>query len=355
MNFQHNLSVVKPLTQDSILYYGRPYFLLEGSRIPDSLKENPYDRLPASYQEKVREPVWNLSKSSAGLSVRFLSNSSSISAKWTLLNNSTMNHMAETGIKGIDLYFKNQGQWQYVNTARPSDKENTALLVENMAPEMREYKMYLPLYDGVTQLEVGIDSGSVIQKPAADPKLPIIFYGTSITQGGCASRPGMAHTNIISRRLDTDVINLGFSGNGKMETPIGELMAATEARFYVIDCLPNMKPDEVSEHTVPLVELIRAKRPNTPIVLVENLVYESAYLNQELHDLVNRKNAALKEAYEQLKASGVHNIFYIGHENALGKDHEGTVDGVHFTDLGFSRFADHLLNHFEQFKLIEKI
>lgn len=136
---------------------------------------------------------------------------------------------------------------------------------------------------------------------------------------------------------------------------MAKLLADTEARFYVIDCLPNMKPDEVSERTIPLVELIRAERPDTPIVLVENLIYESAYLNQELYDLVTQKNAALRKAYEQLEASGSDHIFYISHENALGQDHEGTVDGVHFTDLGFSRFADHLLTHFKQFELVEGI
>lgn len=338
---------------DSIRYYDKTHFLIEGSCIPDSLKESPYDRLPASYHDKVRDPVWKLSKSSAGLSIRFLSNSGSISVRWTVLNDADMNHMAETGIKGIDLYVKQQSRWQYVNTARPSGKENESLLVNHMENVMREYKMFLPLYDGVVRLEVGVDSGSVMQKPESLKQKPIIFYGTSITQGGCASRPGMAHTSIISRKLNAEVVNFGFSGNGKMETPIAELIAETDARFYVIDCLPNMKPEEVRDRTIPLVKILRRKQPETPIILVENLIYESAFLNRELHDLLTMKNAVLREEYEQLKKEGVANIYYVGHEGALGDDHEGTVDGVHFTDLGFLRFADHLLYNFEAFGLID--
>ncbi|MEQ9438824.1 MAG: SGNH/GDSL hydrolase family protein [Cyclobacteriaceae bacterium] len=337
----------------TLTYYGRGFFLLEGSVIADSLKESPYDRLPLSYKEKVREPVWNLSKSSAGISVRFLSNSSSIHVKWTVLHDHEMNHMAETGIKGIDLYWKNDGHWQYVNTGRPTGKENEALLIENMTKEMREYKMFLPLYDGVTKLEVGIDSTSVIKKPVANQEKPIVFYGTSITQGGCASRPGMVHTNIISRKLDADCINFGFSGNGKMETPIVELISDIDARFYVIECLPNMSLEEVQERTIPLVEVIREKHPATPIIFVENLLYEKTSLDKDIESLVNSKNAALENAYNTMLDDGIENLLYINNHNALGTDHEGTVDGVHFTDLGFLRYADYLIAHFEQFDLVQ--
>ena len=182
---------------DDIKYFGKDSFLLEGTDIPESLKENIYDRLPASYKEIVREPVWNLSKNSAGLSIRFLSNSSVITAKWELLNNLSMDHMPDTGIKGIDLYYRNNNQWQYINTGRPVGFKNEYRLVDNMTNEVREYKIFLPLYDGLKKIEIGIDNSSFIRKPEKSKKKPIIFYGTSITQGACASRPGMAHTNII--------------------------------------------------------------------------------------------------------------------------------------------------------------
>lgn len=336
-------------------YLGEEYFLVEGTDIPASLKESPYDRMPVSYKELVRKPVWDLSKNSAGISIRFRSNSSSISVKWTLLNNFKMSHMAETGIKGIDLYFKNGQNWQFVNTAKPSGIENKYLLVSNMSNEMREYRMFLPLYDGVVKLEVGIDSNSVIQKPAKNSRKPIVFYGTSITQGGCASRPGMVHTNIIARKLDVDCLNFGFSGNGRMEKPIAELIAGIDASIYVIECLPNMTEEQVITNTIPLAKIIREKQPLTPIIFVENFIYEQAALDSTMSTAITRKNAALKNEYQKMIEEGFKNIYYIEGRNATGDDHEGTVDGVHFTDLGFMRYADFLLDKFAQFGLIDKM
>ena len=354
------------ITIDStIIYHGRQHFLIEGTTISDSLKESPYDRLPISYKEKVREPVWDLSKASAGITVRFHSNSTSINLKWTVLNDLDMSHMAATGIKGIDLYTKYNNKWRYVTTAGalvglktyqnksiPADSINEYELIKNMTPEFREYKLFLPLYDGVTKLEVGIDSAASIEKATPSSEKPIVFYGTSITQGGCASRPGMAHTNIISRKLDVDCINYGFSGNGRMETPIVELISEIDARFYVIECLQNMDSEQVKERVEPLVDIISTNHPHTPIVLVENMMYTMAFLNQTLETRLIEENTALKNEYDKIIKSGTPNIFYIKDNKEFLVDNEGTVDGVHLTDLGFKRYADYLIENFKKFKLI---
>ena len=352
-------------TDSTIIYHGRQHFLIEGTAISDSLKESPYDRLPISYKEKVREPVWDLSKASAGITVRFHSNSTSINLKWTVLNDLDMSHMAATGIKGIDLYTKYNNKWRYVTTAGalvglktyqnksiPADSINEYELIKNMTPEFREYKLFLPLYDGVTKLEVGIDSAASIEKATPSSEKPIVFYGTSITQGGCASRPGMAHTNIISRKLDIDCINYGFSGNGRMETPIVELISEIDARFYVIECLQNMDSEQVKERVKPLVDIIRTNHPHTPIVLVENMMYTMAFLNQTLETRLIEENTALKNEYDKIIKSGTPNIFYIKDNKEFLVDNEGTVDGVHLTDLGFKRYADYLIENFKKFKLI---
>jgi hypothetical protein len=354
------------ITDSTVIYYGRQHFLIEGTAILDSLKESPYDRLPISYKEKVREPVWDLSKASAGITVRFHSNSTSINLKWTVLNDFDMPHMAATGIKGIDLYTKYNNKWRYVTTAGalvglktyqnksiPADNINEYELIKNMTPEFREYKLFLPLYDGVTKLEVGIDSTASIEKASPSTVKPIVFYGTSITQGGCASRPGMAHTNIISRKLDVDCINYGFSGNGRMETPIVELISEIDARFYVIECLQNMDSERVSERVKPLVDIIRTKHPHTPIVLVENMMYTTAFLDHTEETRLIQENAALKNEYDKIIKSGTPNIFYIKDNKDFLVDNEGTVDGVHLTDLGFLRYADYLMENFKKFKLIK--
>ena len=338
---------------DDIKYFNDDSFLLEGTDIPDSLKENKYDRLPASYKEIVREPVWDLAKNSAGLSIRFLSNSSLITVKWELLNNFSMDHMPDTGIKGVDLYFKQNDKWQYINTGRPIGFNNEYRLVENMNNELREYKIFLPLYDGVKNIEIGIDNSSYIKKPEKSEKKPIIFYGTSITQGACASRPGMAHTNIISRKLDRNVINFGFSGNGRMEKSIAKLISESNPAFYVIECMPNMyPPDLITSNTIPLVDIIREKHPDTPIVLVDLFTSPLTALDNNMTKLTREMNNSLKNEYDKMINNGYNNIIYLETQSALGKDFEGTVDAVHFTDLGFMRYSDFLIRKFKELQIV---
>ncbi|MDB2336246.1 SGNH/GDSL hydrolase family protein [Flavobacteriaceae bacterium] len=357
------------ITQEKeITYFGRDHFIIEGTSISDSLKESPYDRLPISYKDKVREPVWDLSKASAGITVRFHSNSTSISLKWTILNDFDMPHMASTGIKGIDLYTKYNNKWRYVTSAGAlvgqkkyqnnevaSDSINEYELITNISSEFREYKLFLPLYDGVTKLEIGIDSDAQIKKATPNTKKPIVFYGTSITQGGCASRPGMAHTNIISRKLDVDCINFGFSGNGRMETPIIELISEIKASVYVIECLQNMNIKQVKERVLPLVKIIRKKQPSTPIIFVENMMYKTAFLDKTIETELIQENLALKNEYDKILKNGFQNIFYIEDMKADGMDNEGTVDGVHLTDLGFLRYANYIIENFKKYNLIKTV
>jgi hypothetical protein len=326
----------------TINYFGKAHFLIEGSGIPESEKESPYDRLPITSKEKVRKAVWDLSKNSAGITLRFISNSSQIKIKWDLLNDTRMNHMAE----GIDLYTRINGEWKYVNTGKPTGKRNEAILVSTMPQENREFKVWLPLYDGITNIEIGIDSLASIEKPAFSTKLPIVFYGTSITQGGCASRPGMAYPSIISRKMDVDCINLGFSGNGKMEEAVVDVIGGIKASFYVIDCLPNMSVAEVKERVSTLAQSLRSRNTNTPIVFVENIEYSKIFYEEATRKLIQDKNEALKTEFEKLKKAGMKNLYFISAKNAIGADNEATVDGVHLTDLGFMRMADHLIKEF---------
>jgi len=341
-----------PVKKDNSKYYGKENFLIEGTGVPESAKESPYDRLPISSKGKVRQAVWDLSKNSAGVAVRFLSNSPSIKVKWGIMNDTKLNHMASTGVKGVDLYCKVEGKWVYVNTGRPTAIENEASLVSTLTPGEREFKIYLPLYDGTTHLEVGIDSTSYIKKPAPETQLPIVFFGTSILQGGCASRPGMVFTSIISRKMDVDCYNFGFSGNGRMDKPVVDVISDIKASFYVIDCLPNMTPKQVSDSVMPLAKAIRAKNPSTPIVFVENIEYARIPFEVNLKKAFEAKNEALKTEFDKLVKEGVKEVYYIRSTNAIGDDNEGTVDGTHMTDLGFMRYADYLIGKFKENMLV---
>ena len=335
-------------------YYGKEYFLIEGTIVQDSLKESPYDRLPFSYKESVRKPVWDLSKNSAGISIKFITNSSFLKVKWELLNNFSMNHMADTGVKGVDLYYRNGKDWQYVNTARPQGFQNEYTLIENMSSEMREFKMFLPLYDGVKKLEIGIDSFSSINKGKENSNKQIIFYGTSITQGGCASRPGMVHTNIMSRKLDIDVVNFGFSGNGRMEQPIAELISQADPLLYIIECMPNMiKPKYITQRMIPLVNTIRKSNPNTPIIFVDLFKSPITLLNPKTKSETKAMDDALKTEFNKVIESGDKNIYLIETPMFSGSNNEGTVDAIHFTDLGFQNYAEFLIEHLNAYKLLK--
>lgn len=307
--------------------------------------ESFYDRLPKKAKGVVRKPVWSLSKHSAGIAVRFVTNATSIKAKWELTSSSiAMNHMAATGVSGLDLYVKTEsGHWRWLAVGRPSQQKNSVSLTSGLIPGKREYFLYLPLYNGVKSVEIGIPETSKLWKaPAreAGKDKPLVFWGTSITQGGCASRTGMVHTAILGRRLNRPVINLGFSGNGRMEPEVAKLIAELDASVFIMDCLPNVTSDVVKRETEPLVKTLRAAHPETPILLVEDRTYSNAFLKKSSQERHRTSRAELRKGYERLKKAGVKNLYYLEGETLLGNDSEDTVDGSHPTDLGFFRQAN---------------
>lgn len=304
-----------------------------------------YDRLPARAREKVTKAVWHLSHCSAGMCVRFVTNAPTIKARWKLRNeNLALPHMPATGVSGLDLYVKREnGTWHWLGAGRPAEfPENSKTLVSNISPEKREYLLYLPLYNGVARVEIGIPPEfqlSPAPERVPSKQRPIVFYGTSITQGACASRPGMAATAIVGRKLGYPVINLGFSGNGKMEPEMAELLGELDPALYVLDCVPNMNDSLIQARTEKFIKILRTARPETPILLSEGVNYSSAFLENSLRRRNESSQAAMREVYTKLIAAGYQNIYFMYAPNQFGEDGEGTVDGIHATDLGFFRQA----------------
>jgi len=314
---------------------------VEGRGWGDEPRARFFDRFPAAAEATVTPAVWNLSRDSAGMLARFRTDAATIRVRVALRSaRLAMPHMPASGASGIDLYARNDdGAWRWVAATKPDAQALDVVLVEGLAPGKREYAAYLPLYNGVESLEIGVPAGTSLTGLEPRPR-PIVFYGTSITHGACASRPGMTHAAILGRRLDRPVLNLGFSGNGRRDAAVGELLGRLDAACYVIDCLPNMDAAVVRERCVPLVRRLRGQRPMTPIVLVEDRRFTNEWIVPATRSFHDGNHAALREAFASLQTAGVGRLWYIPGDGLLGADGEGTVDASHPNDLGFMRQAD---------------
>jgi GDSL-like Lipase/Acylhydrolase family/N-terminus of Esterase_SGNH_hydro-type len=317
---------------------------VEGRILPDQERRSWFDRLPKSAQGKVTNSVWSLSHDSAGMMVRFKTDATAISVHYKVTkSNLGLPHMPATGVSGVDLYARDQdGMWKWVQVSKPAAQEVQAEIINGLAPGLREYAAYLPLYNGVEFMKIGVVKGSKFEGLAPREK-PIVFYGTSITHGACASRPGMVHTNILGRKLDMPIVNLGFSGNGRMDQAVGEYLIQVDAAVYVIDCLPNMQPADVTAKSIPLVQQIRAARPKTPIVLVEDRRFSNNWITPAKFKFHTDNHAALKAAFDSLIQQGVTGLYYIPGDTLYGDDTEGATDASHANDLGFMRQSDAFL------------
>ena len=309
-----------------------------------------YERLPAEFEGRSRDAVWYLGRNSAGLYVRFSSNASAIWLRWSAKFG--MNHQTLTGTRGLDLYvLTDKGEWRFMASGRPTldSKDCEQKVIGAMEPKWREYMLYLPLYDGLTKLEIGVDREAVVEAPKVDlPRCdkPIVMYGTSILQGGCANRPGMAHTSILSRRFNREVINLGFSGNALLDLEIAELMASVEdPAIYVFDYVPNAYDYLIREKGEQFFRIVRDAHPDVPILFLEDPYFGHYEYDAGIKAEVDKKNAAQWELFCKLKKQGEKNIWYLKSDDMVGHDNEAFVDGIHFTDLGMMRYADWLAPH----------
>ena len=312
----------------------------------------PYTRLPQQYMDSCREDQQWLYNHSSGIAVRFATNSKRIAAQYNLKNNFHMQHMAMTGIKGTDLYYLNEERnvWEHVHTARPQEKNYKAdsiqskLYVENLDGEMHEYMIYLPLYDGINWLQIGVDSTAELTMPRVEnPRKmgKIVIYGTSIQQGGCASRVGMVPSAMIQREYNLECVNLATSGQARMDFYIAEALASIEdAICYVIDPVPNCTKDRCDTATYDFIKILRTLRPEVPIVMVEGLMYPYTRHSSFHAEYLPQKNEGFRRGYEQHLAENPTGLYYMTHEGQVAPEMEGTVDGVHLTDYGFRAYAD---------------
>ncbi|QRR03792.1 SGNH/GDSL hydrolase family protein [Dyadobacter sandarakinus] len=354
------LLLVNPLfAQQSAYTWWNPqsatFPVMEGRSWHGKELKNTYDRLPASAKTKVRQDVWNLAQHSAGLMVRFRASTSEIKVRYVVEGDHALPHMPATGVSGVDLYaISSDGDWRWC-AGQHSFGDTISYTFSNLESNDnyhklgREYRLYLPLYNKVVWLEIGTPAGVTLTPLPVRPDKPIVVYGTSIAQGACPSRPGMAWTAILGRKMDHPLINLGFSGNGKLEKEVVAYVNQIDAKVFVLDCLPNLtirpEPDidydteEITRRILATVQTLRQSHPQTPIVLAEHAGYTDEAINPQSKHYYTEANETLRAAFGKLKEKGITNIYLISKAD-FGQDIETTVDGTHPNDLGMMRYAE---------------
>ena len=339
---------------DTLKFYNALQFRLINYAFDKTLET----RIPAYLKDSVRIDLWDRAKCTSGKGIRFATNSRAIAVRYNLLTNMHMMHMADTGIKGTDLYIWDEDtrSWQFVNCNRPrridspirprEDSIQSKVYVDRLDGRMHEYMIYLPLYDGVRWLEIGVDSAATITQPMLNSPSTgkkFIFYGTSILQGGCACRPGMVGTSIIQRDMNIECVNIGISGEGKMDNCMARAMATIpDVAAFIIDPIPNCTKDMCDSLTYDFINILRKARPEVPILMVEGQMYSYAKYSSFYSKYLPQKNYEFHKNYLKLRAENPKNLYYVDCDQVYGPNNEGTVDGIHLTDIGFYFYAKKL-------------
>ena len=309
-----------------------------------------YQRLPDSLEHQVKRPaLYANGRHSSGMALRFASDAPDIHIRWKSVMNTIMNIMTPTATRGLDLYtMMPDSSWTFVNTARPDlyNATTETLVTGNMDAVKREYMLYLSLYDCVDSLYIGTPEGYTVSQPGISlPRAsrPIVYYGTSLVHGGCVNRAGMSHTNQLRRRLNRDIINLGFGGNGQLDLEIAHVIAATpDPSLVILDFVPNCSSGQIDTLMIPFTEIIREAHPEVPILFVECPDHPRNRFDNVMRQATARHNAIMHRRYDDLISRGMKGLHLLPAKGLLGDDNEHTVDALHMTDLGSKRFADSL-------------
>ena len=327
--------------QQDIVWHGvdEPGFRLGG--LPFRTDGN-FRRLPVLPEGAVPQAVDNLAWYTSGATLAFKTDSADICLRVKLFSGQLMDHMTAICRRGFDLYTGGPGTWTFCGVTRfpAQETEYAVILVRDLPREgMREFLLEFPLYCGVESVEIGLDAAAKVAPPTPwNDGGCVVFYGTSITQGGCASRPGMCMANLLSRRWNMEVVNLGFSGSGKGEPEVMELVASVpDPAMFVLDYAVNAKLEGLKRTLPGAIDILRRRHPKVPIALLTPM-----HLVRELFSEKQAKD--FREVREVMRAeaarrnfAGDANVHFV---NGTVEDPEWSddmVDGTHLTDLGFFR------------------
>lgn len=306
--------------------------------------ESIYRRLPVEPSHPLPPAVDMLANSTAGGQIRFRTDSRRLMLRVTLAGPANMDHMPATGQCGFDCYLGEPGEQQYYSTVRYDHRLDTyeAPLLDVNTRENRHVTLNFPLYQGVREVLIGLDADSTVTEPAPyASNRKVVIYGTSITQGGCASRPGMAYPNILSRRFPLEFLNLGFSGNGRGEPEVAHVISEIDdPACFILDYDANVASVEDMGTTLAgFIPILRERHPDTPIVVLSRPTFPLE-MTDEARRTAREERRRIMSAIVDSADDKV--SFHTGTDLFGPNFGEFTVDGVHPTDLGFQRMADAL-------------
>lgn len=315
-------------------------FVISG--FPWLCSDKVYRRLPVSPDWPLPEAVDRLADSTAGGQIRFRTDSAALAVRVRLAGPPSMDHMPATGQCGFDAYVGSPGEERYWATARPVLGEDSYEVMIGRAAERgeREITLNFPLYQGVVDVQVGLDPDATLTAATPYQLGRVVVYGTSITQGGCASRPGMAYPAILARRIPAEFVNLGFSGNGKGEPEVARTIAQIDdVAAFVLDYHANVNdPDKLHTTLTDFIPILRERHPETPILVLPRPIMAKEVVEPAATELREACRDALAGVVATVRAAGDLRVEFL---DVTDTDiTEGTVDGVHPTDLGFRQLAD---------------
>lgn len=321
----------------------------------EAIQARSFRRFPDRAAPLFSEAIQQLSYCPASVFIAFQTDSPDISVRVANSNSQAMNHMPLTGSAGVELFMLEEGHWIPLFVAvPPSDNPRyERRLMWDMPQRMREFRLYLPLYKELQELNIGFSPGSVIQPSPATAK-PIVYYGTSITQGGCANTSGSDFVSTIGRLLGVDTINLGFSGNGKGEPEMAHLIREIDPELFVINYASNCDLPRLQATLPGFLQILREQHPDIPLVL-QAPVCNMVSWDRKYYDLMSSLREELMTWFLKFKQAGDRNIHFIDGNALLAPGSSGTyVDGRHPTNLGFQIMAERIVEQLRVIRYWEK-
>lgn len=309
-----------------------------------------WQRIDTTHYDNLTKIAATYLSYSTGIAVTFKTDSRNVYARWTTSGRKPAANNTLINQSGLDMYIMHDGKWMFAGTGSPKagKARQEAPVVSNMTDSMKECVLYLPLFDTVKDLQIGVDPGATIEKAPGLFHGRLAVIGSSITHGSSASRPGMTYPARLGRAFGMEAVNIGLSGQCKLDKFFSDIAADTEADVFVFDTFSNPTPEQIEERLRGFVKAVRKAHPDTPLIFLQTEIRETGNFDLKKRELERSKRATAERIMNEIIASGEPNIYFINPGMPIGDDHEATVDGVHPTDLGFTRILQHIQPRIEE-------